>query len=214
MRSLAALGTSRRTGMTLMELTVALSITGMAITGGYSAFATLADRREGAARTTSAMQRDAAARASLVAWVSSARLTIEEDDVVFRAVDGAARVGTSTVADDDVAFYTTAPTPVGRDGAMVRLFIDRSDRTPERGLVAEVTEFETRRVVRVELVPNAAALDGSFLSGIFGQRQWVGSWVSTSVLPAGARLSFGAAPGDSLSPLWRVPLTVSIEGGR
>ena len=200
--------------MTLMELTVALTITGIAISAGYSAFATLADRREGAARATAAMQQAAAARASLVSWLSAARLTIEEDDVVFRAVDGAARVGTSTLADDDVTFYTTAPTPVGREGAIVRLFIDRSDRTPERGLVAELTEIARRRVTRVELVPNAAALEGSFLSGIFGQRQWVGSWVSTSVLPAGARLSLGVAPGDSLAPLWRVPLTVSIEAGR
>jgi prepilin-type N-terminal cleavage/methylation domain-containing protein len=200
--------------MTLIELVVALAITGMAVSAGYGTFAMLADRRDNAARNATAMLRESSKRASLVRWLEAARLTIEEDDIQFRGIDGGARSGVDVVPDDDIVFFTTAATPVARAGTIVHLYIDRRDDTPERGLVAELREWKGTHAERVELVPNAVALDGTYLSGLFGARQWLASWVSTSVLPAGARLAISAVPSDSLPALWRLPITVSIEGGR
>jgi prepilin-type N-terminal cleavage/methylation domain-containing protein len=203
-----------RRGMTLLELVVALAVTGMAMSGGYAAFTTLADRREAAAARSSETLRQATAREQLATWLASARLTISEDEIVFRGIDGATHGDASALADDDIEFFTTAATPVAAAGTIVHLYVDRDEATPERGLVAELREWRGPRAERLVLEPNAAALDGRYLSGLFGQRQWLSSWVSTTVLPAGARLTFSAAPGDSLPPLWQLPVTASIEGGR
>lgn len=203
-----------RRGMTLIELVVALAITGMAVSAGYATFTTLVDRRDKAAEAASEVLLQANARAALVRWLAAARLTIEEDGIEFRGVDGSVRSGGAILPDDDIVFFTTAETPVARAGTVVRLHIERADKETRRGLVAELQEWNGTRRERLTLVPRAAALDASFLTGLFGQRQWVASWVSTSVLPAGARLTMAAAAGDSLPELWRLPMTVSIEGGR
>lgn len=200
-----------RSGMTLLELVVALSITGAAVTAGYGAFTTLVDRKELAAAAAEQTMREASARASLATWVAGSRLTIDDDDVLFRGIDGETR---EKLADDDLIFFTTAPTPVALTGTIVRLFIDREDETSEKGLVVELHEWRGARSALIQLAPNVAGMDGRYLTGIFGSRQWVESWVSTSVLPAGTRLAFAAAKGDTLPPLWRLPLTTSIEGGR
>ena len=204
----------KRHGMTLIELVVALAITGMAVSAGYGTFATLADRRDSAARTASAMLRESGKRASLVRWLAGARLTVGDDHIQFRGIDGGARSGVDVVPDDDIIFFTTAATPVARAGTIVHLYIDRRDDTPERGFVAELREWKGTHAERVELVPNAVALDGTYLSGLFGQRQWLASWVSTGVVPAGARIAISASPNDSLPEVWRLPVTVSIDGER
>jgi hypothetical protein len=197
--------------MTLLELVVALAITGMAVSAGYGTFANLSDRRDAAAEGASTVLREAGGRAAVVRWLSAARLTVQDDGIQFRGIDGVTREGH---ADDDVLFFTTAPTLVSSEESTVRLYIDRDTATAERGLVAELREREGSRTMKIELVPNAISLDGTYLTSLFGQRQWLGSWVSTSVLPAGTRLVAGAAAGDSLPPLWRLPVTVSIEGAR
>lgn len=200
-----------RSGMTLLELVVALAVTGMAVSAGYGTFANLSDRRDIVTERADAMLREAGSRGELVRWLSAARLTAQDDGVMFRGIDGVTREGH---ADDDVLFFTTAPTLVSSDESIVRLYIDRDDATAERGLVAELSEWRGRRTMKLELAPNAISLEGTYLTSLFGQRQWLGSWVSTSVLPAGTRLVARAADGDSLSPLWRLPVTVSIEGAR
>jgi type II secretory pathway component PulJ len=200
--------------MTLLELVVALAITGFVVSGGYATFATLMDRRDAAAKTASRLMRHSTARALLAEWLASARLTIEADEVVFRGIDGATRGTATALADDDIVFFTTAVTPVGRNGTIVHLYVDRSAESPERGLVAELREFEGMRSARMELEAGVAGLDAQFLTGVLGQRQWVKSWVSTSVLPTGVRLAVSAVPPDSLPPLWRFPITASIEGSR
>lgn len=202
-----------RRGMTLLELVVAIAVAGMAMTGGYATFTTLTDRREAAAQRASETLRQATARAQLSMWLSLARLTIAEDEIVFRGIDGATR-GAASQPDDDIVFFTTASTPVAVAGTIVHLYIDRTEATPERGLVAELREWHGSRTERLVIEPGAAGLDGRYLSGLFGQRQWLSSWVSTSVLPTGVRITLSGAPGDSLPPLWRLPVTVSFEGGR
>ena len=54
-----------RIGMTLIELVVALTITGLAVGSGYSAYATLADRRIVADRQADDIARTSAIRSTL-----------------------------------------------------------------------------------------------------------------------------------------------------
>lgn len=189
-------------------------MTGLALTSGYAAFTTLVDRRDASTERATAIARAAAVRAALVSWLGNARLTIEEDNIVFQGIDGTKRAESGELPDDELTFLTSAPTPVANHGTIVRLHIDRSEDTPERGLVAELAEWKGTRTERLELVPNVVGLDVHYLSGALGARRWLPSWVSTTLLPLGAQMQITAATTDSLPPLFRLPITVSFEGGR
>jgi hypothetical protein len=199
--------------MTLIELVVALTITGLAVTGGYGAFAMLADRRAQATQVADEAQRSAGIRSTLVAWLSGARLTIEEDNIVFRGIDGVHHEERGDSPDDELTFFTSARTPLGNGGTIVRLFVERGDTT-EHGLVAELSNRTGNQHMRLLIDPAVGALDAEYLSGALSSRAWISSWVSTTILPAGARLALQARAGDTLSPLLRAPITVSLENGR
>ena len=66
---------SARAGMTLMELVIALLITGMIAAIGAGAFTAVLDNRAAAKEATDAVTRAAATRALLVSWLSSARFS-------------------------------------------------------------------------------------------------------------------------------------------
>ena len=205
-----------RRGMTLLELTVAMTVTGAALGVGYAGFARLADRRMAAASSASEVARATALRRSLQGWLASARLTIEEDDVVFRAVDGVWRGAARELADDDLTFYTSASTPLGDGGTIVRLHVERADTLPtsERGLVAELRNLRDERHMRFVLDTAVTTFDVVVLSSVLGDRTWQTSWVSSTILPAGVRVVVSAAKDPLLSPLLAMSITASIENGR
>src|SRR4051812_16171812 len=94
-----------RAGMTLIELIVALTITGLALGSGYSVYATLADRRVLADHQADVIARAVAIRSTLASWIAGARLTVEEDDIVFRSVS-VHRSLDGNLPDDDLTFFT------------------------------------------------------------------------------------------------------------
>jgi prepilin-type N-terminal cleavage/methylation domain-containing protein len=199
-----------RAGMTLIELVVALTITGLVMASGYAAFSTMADRRAAATRSMDEVERAAAVRSTLAEWLTSSELTIEDDDVVFRGLDGVH----DGLPDDELWFRTNAATGISSGSSKVRLFIERNDSTPERGLVASVEFGPTRARRLVELETRATSLDVRYLSGLHGTRDWGTSWVSTTVLPLAVDVRLGGGPSDSLPPLLRLPLLVALEGAR
>jgi len=200
--------------MTLLELVVALTITGLALSSGYEAFGTLADRRMAEEARANAVARTVSIRASLVSWLSNARLTIEEDDIVFRGLDGVHKSTDNDLPDDDLTFFTSAETPVGNHGTIIRLHVERSDTAASRGLIADLTEWHGTRTLRLPIDTAVGGLNGEYLSSVLGGHRWLASWVSSSVLPAGVRVTLTPFPGDSLAPLMRMPMTVSLENGR
>lgn len=201
-----------RAGMTLIELIVALTITGLALGSGYSAYATLADRRVLADHEADVTARAAAIRSTLIAWLAGARLTVEEDDIVFRSVDVHRSLDVS-LPDNDLTFFTSARTPVGNSGSIVHLYVEH-DTAGARGFVADLSDRRGRSHTRIQIDASVAGLDVALLSGVLGTRAWVPSWVSSTMLPAGARITLLPAHGDSLPPLLRLPITVSLENGR
>jgi prepilin-type N-terminal cleavage/methylation domain-containing protein len=202
-----------RSGMTLIELIVALTITGLALGSGYSAYATLADRRITADQRADAVVHAAAIRSALASWLAGARLTLEEDDIVFRSVGGTRRSNAGEMPDNDLTFLTSAGTSVGNHGTIIHLFVEH-DSTAERGLIAELSEWRGHQHVRIQLDYTTDGLGVSLLSSVLGTQSWVTSWVSSTILPAGVRVTLSAKPGDSLPTLLRVPITVSIDNGR
>ena len=202
-----------RAGMTLIELIVALTITGLAVGSGYSAYATLADRRMLADHQADIIARTAAIRSTLASWIAGARLTVEEDDIVFRSVGGVRRSLDGSLPDNDLTFFTSGRTPVGNRGTIVHLFVSH-DSTSEHGLIAELREWSGERYARIQIDSTVAGLEIALLSTVVGTRSWLPSWVSSTILPAGARVTLLPHPGDSLPPLLRLPITVSLENGR
>jgi len=133
--------------MTLLELIVGITVTGVAVSAGMAAVAALADRRRQIEAAGAETARAAVQRAEIVAWLSGARLTADEGGPLFNGLDGL----DDHTPSDEVSFLTTAPTPLGAGETMVRLYLDRDTTTRERGLVAAFSEWRGGRSTRLEL---------------------------------------------------------------
>ena len=194
-----------RRGLTLIELLVALTITGMVMTAGYGALSTMVDHRTRVMTATDAVASAAAKRRMLVRWLRGTRLTIE-GDATFEGLHGV----DGDQPDDALTFVTNAPTPLGSGETLVRVFIDRDDKTSERGLTVALSDRKGGPVRRIEVDAHATALDIRYLSGLFGNRTWLESWVSTTVLPSAVRLIVSSQQRDSLPALLRPAIVVPL----
>src|SRR5215472_11616690 len=141
--------------MTLLELVVGLTITGLVITAGFAALQVLQDRRAQAEAVMNAVTRAANERTQIAQWIAGARLTVEEGGPAFRGLDGVH----DGIHDDAIAFLTTAPTPLGTGETLVQLYVDRDSATPEQGLTAVFSEWRGTATRRVELDRSVASLE-------------------------------------------------------
>jgi hypothetical protein len=187
--------------MTLLEVSVALAIAGAALASGAAVLGFLADQN--ARPASDALVAASAVRATLRDWTSQARLATE-GDAELRGRPGGASVSralagapaTQSLAHDDesdeLEFVTAAPTEVSPTGTIVWLHVVRDPSVPVHGLVAELRPWRRNGtpVSRV-LDADVTSLRVRYLSSLFGQRGWIDSWVSTSVLPAAVELRIG-----------------------
>lgn len=199
-----------RHGLTLLELVVALALTGAAIAAGAGALGTLIDRQSAAAEQSHAAESVIAVRREVARWISGARVVPDRPDQSFRGIDGVAESG----ADDALTFLTSADTPLGTSETLVLLSIDRDSLTPERGLVARLSNASGQSARRLDLVPGAIELDLHYFTRTLAGGRWFPGWISTSALPSAVELRLAAAPGDSLAAILQLPIVVSFETGR
>jgi len=195
--------------MTLIELIVALAITGVAIASGYQAYATISDRRSLASERADSIAHAFALRATLTRWLSNARLTVEEDDAVFRGIDTERRLGRDETPSADVVFLTSARSPVSNHGTVVHLFVERDSGG---GLMADLSEWHGQRATRLRLDPAVAGLSTEFTASITGRAHATTSWVSSTILPMVVRLRLISRRPEELPPLLRLPLVIRLEG--
>lgn len=199
-----------RRGMTLLELVVALAITGMVIAAGYQGLSTIAStsRRIGTAQDT--LLRAAATREAIISWLEGTRLTEGENETTFEGLDGTHE----DLPDDQLTFLTTSATPVGSGETLVRLYVDHDTASARRGLVAVFHERGSTTELRRQIDARVAGLRLRYQSGALGSSRWMPSWVTSTLLPKAVEVQLVAAAGDSLPPLLRVPLLVPLRGGR
>ncbi len=200
----------KRDGMTIMELLVGLMVTGLALSAGYAAFASIVDHRERAAGKSDVVARSSAIRATLESWLSGARVSGESGGPQFHGLDGV-HEGTP---DDELWFVTTAPTPLGTRETIVRLYIDRDEQTAEKGLSAAFLELRGPTSRRIEIDPRVAGLQARYLSSVLGEPRWLPSWISTTLLPDALELTLTAGPEDSLPRLLNRPLLITLGNAR
>ena len=203
--------TARQRGFTLIEVLVGLTVAALALSAGFAALAFLSDREEPVDTVSAVALRGATTRSLLIGWLSEARLQAYRRGPVFQGFDAEERGASS----DELNFPTRASTPLGVGTSIVRLFIDRDTQTPEKGLVAELTERASDEPRVVELVPEAGALEISYLMPIDGSTgEWTPAWVNTRRLPKAIRLALAATAPDTLPSLLRYPILVALETTR
>ena len=198
-RRAAASTHRRRRGTTLLELVVALAVTGVVALVGAQTFETLIDRREQVVRASEATEREGARRALVREWVLSGTIDPPLVTATLRSAvaNQAARTrAPMTVAQrlaqsvtDEFMVTTSAATPLGHRDVQVRLYIDADPDTPERGLSAEYRAFAFAPAVRQELDGDVQTLRVEWLDAT--TRRWrPASEVLTSRVQA-VRLAFG-----------------------
>lgn len=227
---------SRRGGFTLIEVIVAVAVASLSLLAGLAALSFARERTRAADEALAATLEAAAARDLLIEWLSGAvqnmpSLGGEQFEGIGPGVDG----------DPNAVLIlpTRAPTPLGTPHTLVRLYIDQDPTTPERGLVAELSEGlasvlddgaadagvapgAMRRSAgsggvllgsvarRVEIAPGATGLMIQYLPRVQEATEWLQEWPPSSNLPRAIVLYiYGDSP-DAVPPLLRHPIRVRL----
>jgi prepilin-type N-terminal cleavage/methylation domain-containing protein len=186
-----------RRGMTLMELVIALMITGMIAAIGAAAFNSVLDNRARAKEMANAVTSAAATRALIVSWLSSGAFSSDAE-----------RPPTMTSLnlnqDDDALVVTVnTPTPIGYTQAVVHMYIDRDDETPEHGLVAEMQALEAPTSTLTVLDSTVTGLLVEYLDQ--QTNRWVPRKEAVVRFPLAVRMTLSVEAPDTLPPLLRLP---------
>ena len=181
-----------RAGTTVLELVVALVVTGAVAAAGAAAFRQAIDRRGQLLTSSTSTERASALRAMLREWLSAGTLVWPS--------------GPSSLS-----FTTTAPTPIGVAGAPVRLYIDDDPATPEQGICLETRATASTVAVRRELDAGITYMLVEYLDA--DTRQWVLGADASAGRPLAVRLTFppsapNGEPSAATDRLLALPLTV------
>lgn len=218
---------SLRKGMTLMELVVALVITGMMAAIGAATFSSIIDHRRIIVGSTSELERASALRDQIRTWMLSGQVQVTTGGAtrgLGRATAAAPiastqiQSGSSSMANtgvtaavaggDEITFITTAPNPANAPSVRMRLFIDADPNTPESGLTLEYQPSTATPLKRIQLEPSIGVLTVEFLDQRLNQ--WVESTQAASITPIAVRLSMQPYDGGRLPAILQVPLIFPI----
>jgi prepilin-type N-terminal cleavage/methylation domain-containing protein len=216
-----------RRGMTLMEVMVAIAITGMMTLAGYGAFASLIDHRRALRDATFRLERAAALRETIDGWLVTGRIAIQIGGLPAGRTGSTQGIrppprgegddtqptqssATSPGLDEEITVTTTALTPALTPNTRVRLYIDADERTPERGLAMEYQSGQLTGLQRRGLDSTITAMLVELLDE--RTRRWVRPSQVTSVQPMAVRLTFSSTDPsgvDSLPSILRLPIVRS-----
>ena len=222
-----------RRGMTLMELVVALAITGMMAAMGAATFSSIIDHRRIILSSTGELERASALRDQIRTWMLSGTVqvvtggasrglgrasSITANNVTFSANNssaspiasgsGVSAITAAVAGGDEITFVTTAPNPANAPSVRMRLFIDVDESTPETGLTLEYQPSTSTPLKRIQLEPTIGVLKVEFLD----QRtnQWFESMQGAAVTPIAVRLSMQPYDGGRLPGILQLPMIFPI----
>jgi hypothetical protein len=221
--------------MTLMELVVALVITGLMAVMGASTIASLIDHRRVILGSTGELERASALRDQLRTWMLSGQVQIVTGGAtrgIGRA--GAAAISTPAIAQpstangmanagvtsavaagDEITFVTTAPNPANAPSVRMRLFIDGDANTPETGLTLEYQASNATPLQRIQLEPTIGVLTVEFLD----QRtnKWIESTQVATITPTAVRITMQSYDDGRIPGILQLPMIfpmAPLEAGR
>ncbi|MEO7083270.1 MAG: prepilin-type N-terminal cleavage/methylation domain-containing protein [Gemmatimonadaceae bacterium] len=213
----------RRSGMTLMELVIALAITGMMATAGAAAFGAIIDHRREIRTATVSTERAAALREMLRSWIYAGTIQIQQGGGPRGLTRGAATtsagsanslggmnasaVSAAQASGDEISFTTTALNPSLLSNVRIRLYIDADANTPEKGLTIEYQPNLQMPIVRKMLDSTIDTLHVDFLDT--RTNKWIESTQAATITPRAVRiiLSSGVA---TLPPILGLPMMFPI----
>ncbi len=194
-----------REGMTLMELVIALLITGMIAAIGTAAFDSVLEARARVRAEVDAVTRAAATRAMIAGWLAFGNVS---SDAQRAPTVGALNLGEP---DDALLITARAPTTLDYSTVVVHLFIDRDEETPERGLVAELTPA-TQAQVMVRTVVDST-VTGLLVEYLDPQsNRWVPRSEGAFRGFSATRVTLSVEPPDTLPALLRLPFVQAVPG--
>lgn len=205
--------TARR-GLTVLELMVALPLVAIVASIGTATLGLLGREQRYRRNAAESVARPLALRRTIIAWLEGAHAGGSASGTAAAAGFQVIDKTESGREADMLIFTTTARTPLGTGETTIALYVDTDRRTPEVGLIADLTSWPGGPSARLQLDSTVVALNGRCLTNLLGGRRWVQSWMSPSVLPRAVELQLRGARKDALSPALQMPIVVAMEGGR
>lgn len=215
-----------RAGMTLMELVIGITITGLMALVGAGAFTSIIDHRKLIRESTVATERAAALRDMLRTWIVSGQVQIQQGGGprgLTRLAVGTTSAQMTTeaslrrnplaaaaaqAAGDELVFTTNALTPSMLPNVRIRLYIDADANTPETGLAMEYQPNTQTPLVRRGLDPSIGTLVVEFLDRRTGR--WFRATEAATIQSRAVRVTLLPAEGDTLPALLQVPMIFPI----
>jgi prepilin-type N-terminal cleavage/methylation domain-containing protein len=208
-----------RRGMTLMELVIALAITGMMATAGAAAFGSIIDHRRVIQQASVSVERAAALREMLHGWISTGTVQIQRGGVPrglgsgaapttsARGGTGIAAVSAAQAAGDEITFTTPALNPSMLPNVRIRLYVDADANTPEKGLTIEYQPNAQMPLVRKMLDSTIDTLHVDFLD----QRtnRWFSSAQAATITSKAVRITLSSGIAH-VPPLLGLPMMFPI----
>jgi prepilin-type N-terminal cleavage/methylation domain-containing protein len=213
-----------RRGMTLMELVIGITITGLMAATGAAAFSSIIDHRRTIRESTVATERAAALRDMLRMWIVSGQIQVQQGGGprgLARTVIGAANARTASAmgmnlasvtaaqaSGDELTFTTPALTPSMLPNTRIRLYIDGDANTPETGLTMEYQPNPQTPLQRRALDTTVGVLQVEFLDR--RTNRWFRASEAATIQSRAVRITLRPAEGDTLPPLLQVPLIFAM----
>lgn len=222
-RRVASRHTRVRSGVTLMELIVALTITGFMAAVGTATFTSIIDNRHLIRESTAPIERASALRETIRQWLLPATIQIQTGVPTGRGAsttmrttvnnrissNGADGVGAAAVSkEDELVFATSAPNPANAPNARLRLFIDTDEETPETGLTLEYQVTVQAPLQRRMLDSTITGMTVEYLNR--QNNQWVTAANAMGIRARAVRLTLNSADETTSVPLMSLPMTFAI----
>jgi prepilin-type N-terminal cleavage/methylation domain-containing protein len=215
-----------RRGMTLMELVIGITITGLMALAGAGAFASIIDHRRIIRESTVSTERAAALRDMIRMWIVSGQVMVQQGGGprgLTRTAVGAtnlrtagalgmnaAAVSAAQASGDELTFTTTALNPSMLPNVRIRLYIDGDANTPETGLTMEYQPNTQTPLVRRGLDSTIGVLKVEFLDRRTGR--WFRASEAATIQSRAVRITLLPAEGgrDTIPALLQVPMIFPI----
>jgi type II secretory pathway pseudopilin PulG len=202
--------------MTLLELMVAIAITGMMAVAGATTFSSIIDHRRVIRESTLATERAVALRELVRGWIAAGNILIQAGGVP-RGFSTSARTGRGGMATgvtaaasigDEITITTTALMPSLSPTTRIRLFVDGDSNTPEKGLTIEYQGSNNSPLQRRELDSTIGTMTVELLDNRTGR--WYASGQGAAITPVAVRFHFAATDGDSIPRILSLPFVYKL----
>lgn len=198
-----------RAGFTILELIVALVVTGMALATAYGSLQVATDATARLRTERRAALAAPAARLALDGWLRSATLAGS-----LAPFAGVHRAAPDAPPSDEVSFAVLDAGALHPGPHRVRLFVAQSADPGRRGLLAELAPVRRGLAAAPETLQvsrEATGLAIRYLVRAGTRPHWVSEWLSDRELPAAVELR---ALGIGVEPLLGLPLRLPLGESR